>query len=118
MDRETDRSSLRRVLAVEIAIAVLAGLALPAMAIDKNYPWGRKTRFEPDSQVPGSFVNLGQTGARAKLAAKSLEVKYIFPGTAADGKLKVGDVIVGAGGKAFEVEHMKGYSPPSGGYGE
>ncbi len=90
-------------------VVAIALAASSAWGISKNYPWDRKTRFEPDNQVPGSFVNLGQTGARAKLDARSLEVRYVFKGTPADGKLKVGDVIVGAGGKAFETPHKFGW---------
>ena len=62
--------------------------------MDRNYPWDHKTGFAPDNQVPGSLVNLGQTGARAKLDVRSLEVRYVFTGSPADGKLKVGTNVI------------------------
>lgn len=99
----------RTSILVVIVALVVTFLTSSAPAVSKNYPWGRRTRFAPDNQVPGSFVNLGQTGARAKLNAVSLEVRYVFKNTPADGKLKVGDVIVGAGGKAFVTAHRFGW---------
>ena len=53
-----------------VVVWVFAALTSSARGVSKNYPWDRKTDYAPDNQVPGSFVNLGQTGVRAKLDAR------------------------------------------------
>lgn len=75
-------------------------------------PWNRKTKTGPDAAVNGFYINLGITGARAKLTEKYpqyLVIAYVFKGTPASGKLEVGDLIVGANGKPFTVAHKNGY---------
>ncbi|MCP4746287.1 MAG: hypothetical protein GY874_09135 [Desulfobacteraceae bacterium] len=77
-------------------------------------PWSQTTDVGPDAQVPGFFVNLGMTGARAKLSEsnlKALFIEYVFPDSPAAGKLEAGDQITGANGKAFETEHKNGWGP-------
>ena len=36
-------------------------------------------------------------------------MKHVFEGSPADGKVRVGDLLLGAGGKAFETPHRNGY---------
>jgi hypothetical protein len=75
-------------------------------------PWDQRAESGPDAEVPGWFYNLGITGLRAQLVAdepKALLVKYVFPTSPADGLVRVGDRIVGAGGEMFEEEHRNGY---------
>ena len=75
-------------------------------------PWNRKTDTGPDAQVNGFYINLGITGARAKLTEKYpqyLVIAYVFKATPADGKLEVDDLIIGANGKPFTVAHKNGY---------
>ena len=79
---------------------------------EDNWPWSQTTNLGPDADVPGFFINLGITGARAKITEanlRALEVAYVFSNTPAYGKLQVGDLIVGANGKAFETDHKNGY---------
>ena len=40
---------------------------------------------------------------------KALLIKYVFPGSPADGQVKIGDLIVGAGGGMFKENHRNGY---------
>jgi alpha-galactosidase len=89
--------------------------AWPAMAqvdyTDRG-PWNQRADAGPDEQVPGWFYNLGITGLRAQLIAdepRALLIKYVFPGSPADGRVMVGDVVVGAGGRMFQEAHRNGY---------
>jgi len=75
-------------------------------------PWSQRARSGPDAEVPGWFYNLGITGLRAQLVAeepKALLIQYVFPGSPAEGQVKIGDFIIGAGGRAFKEEHRNGY---------
>jgi len=102
-----------------LGFTIVIALAQPAFALRKNQPWHVTTRAEPDVQAGGWFINLGITGARAKIeldAPKILEVAYVFEDTPAFGKLKVGDKIVGANGKPFTEGHKFGYGPDFFGY--
>lgn len=97
--------------------AILCGLVLAAPSpaqvhYGKDSPWDRRADSGPDAQVPGWFYNLGVTGLRARLTdndPKALLVKYVFPKSPADGLVKVGDSIVGAGGRMFREKHRNGY---------
>jgi hypothetical protein len=78
----------------------------------KDNPWNQRAESGPDAEVPGWFYNLGITGLRAQLVAdepKALLIKYVFPKSPADGRVKVGDLIVGAGGQMFQEAHRNGY---------
>jgi hypothetical protein len=100
-------------------LAIVAGLSRPASALRKRQPWSVTTRAEPDAQAGGWFINLGITGARAKIQLESpkiLEVMYVFEATPAFGKLKVGDKIVGVNGKRFTEAHKFGYGVDYFGY--
>ncbi len=75
-------------------------------------PWSNRAGRGPDAVVPGWFYNLGITGLRVELVAEApthLVVRYVFAGTPADGKVRVGDHIVGAGRAAFTEPHRNGY---------
>jgi len=90
-----------------------------ADALRKRPTWGITTRVLPDAQVGGWFINLGITGARAKIlleAPKTLEVAYIFDDTPAAGKLMIGDKIIGANGRPFSDAHKFGYGVDYFGY--
>lgn len=79
---------------------------------DNDSPWGRQAGSGPDAPVPGWFYNLGLTGIRAQLVEnepKALLVKYVFPDSPAHGQVEPGDLIVGAGGQAFQNPHRNGY---------
>jgi len=76
-------------------------------------PWKHTAKKGPDAVAGGWYYNLGITGMRAVLIKDrptDLLVKYVFKGTPAYGKVKVGDVITGANGKRFTVPHRNGYS--------
>jgi len=75
-------------------------------------PWDQRAESGPDAKVPGWFYNLGITGLRAQLVAdepKALLIKYVFAKSPADGHVKVGDLVVGAGGRMFNEKHRNGY---------
>ncbi len=77
-----------------------------------GHPWSQRAGSGPDAVVPGWFYNLGITGLRAQLIAdepKALLIKFVFPQSPADGRVQVGDLVVGAGGRMFESEHKNGY---------
>lgn len=52
--------------------------------------------------APGDHL-LGPTGIMARQAGKELHIQSVDAGSPADGKLKKGDVIVGANGTAFQI---------------
>jgi hypothetical protein len=109
----------RHIIRWFLGLLVLTGLTQPAAALRKHQPWDVTTRAEPDAQAGGWFINLGITGARAKIlreAPNILEVTYVFEKTPAFGKLEVGDKIVAANGKPFTEAHKFGYGPDFFGY--
>ena len=85
----------------------------------KGGTWEKTTKVGPDAQAGGWFINLGLTGARAKIPEdepKILEVTYVFEDTPTFGKLEVGDKIVGVNGKPFVTPHKFGYGVDKFGY--
>ncbi|HEY3321659.1 MAG TPA: DUF6288 domain-containing protein [Planctomycetota bacterium] len=110
-----NRCLSERLIAGCAALLVLSGAA---WAID-NPKWDLTTKTGPDAEVPGWFINLGITGARAKLtpdAPKSLQIVFVFRNTPAFGKLEKGDQIVGVNGAAFLAPHKFGYGVGKFGY--
>ena len=102
-----------------VAALLVAAMAVPAQALRKQATYDVQTKAVPDAQAGGWFINLGITGARGKLVPEAptvMEVAYVFPDTPAHGKLKVGDKIVGAGGKPFKTPHKFGYGVDYFGY--
>ncbi len=75
-------------------------------------PWNQQANTGPDAVVPGWYYNLGITGLRIELvenAPKTMVVRYVFPGSPADGKIAVGESIVGVSGASFIEAHENGY---------
>ncbi len=75
-------------------------------------PWQQRATHGPDAEVPGWYYNLGVTGLRAELVSdqpKALVIRHIFNNTPGANIIKVGDIITGAGGKAFVNPHRNGY---------
>jgi len=105
-----------------LAALLLVGLvATPAHALREGNgaTWSKTTKVQPDAEAGGWFINLGLTGARAKIPddqPKVLEVTYVFKDTPAEGRLKVGDKILGAGGHVFTTPHSFGYGVDKFGY--
>lgn len=102
-----------------IAFVACLLTVLPSQALRKNATWGKQTRVQPDAQAGGWFINLGITGARAKIDLETpteFEIAYVFPETPAHGTLKKGDRILGANGKRFTEAHKFGYGPKFFGY--
>ena len=100
------------------ALVLLLAMTFSAWAID-HPQWDLTTTTGPDAEVPGWFINLGITGARAKLTPdepKALQVMFVFKGTPAFGKLQKDDKIVGANGKEFLTPHKFGYGMGKFGY--
>ncbi|MFK7852121.1 MAG: DUF6288 domain-containing protein [Akkermansiaceae bacterium] len=101
-----------RIDTLRTAVALLLTLQVPLLfAFEENNRdrWETPIKSGPDKEVPGYLINLGPTGARATMESKSFTVKYIFSDSPAVGKLEIDDVITGANGKAFEVEHRFGH---------
>jgi len=63
--------------------------------------WEKPCKNGPDAAVPGFLFNMGPTGARGILKARSFVVKYIFSRSPAAGHLKLNDEVIGANGKQF-----------------
>jgi hypothetical protein len=83
-----------------------------AVSFTDTNPWGYKAAEGPDVEVGGWYINLGITGARAKLTnanLRSLTITYIFKNTPAYGKLQIGDLVVGVNNRAFVTPHINGY---------
>ncbi|MGC6487109.1 MAG: DUF6288 domain-containing protein [Planctomycetota bacterium] len=79
---------------------------------DDGRPWRQRASSGPDQVVDGWFYNLGVTGIRVELVADApthLVVRHVFDGSPADGEVRVGDHIVGAGGLGFFEQHRNGY---------
>jgi Family of unknown function (DUF6288) len=95
-------------------LALIALLFTPLVAqvnYKGGYPWEGRTSTGPDAEVPGWYYNLGLTGIRAELVPddpKVLVVRYVFPKTPASELVKIGDRILGAGGKSFRKDHING----------
>ena len=97
---------------VGLAFLCLASPSRAQVDYGKDSPWDQRAESGPDAEVPGWFYNLGITGLRAQLVAdqpKALLIKYVFPGSPADGHVQIGDLIAGAGGRMFREEHRNGY---------
>jgi len=99
---------------------LLSLAAAPAAApADIESAWSVTTKVGPDAAVPGWFLNLGVTGARAKItkaSPRALEVTHVFERTPAHKQLQVGDRVIGAGGERFENSHRFGYGMDVFGY--
>ncbi|MCF7674212.1 MAG: DUF6288 domain-containing protein [Akkermansiaceae bacterium] len=99
-----------------VALSLSLVLAQPASAQvhynDAGNPWKQQARGGPDAEVDGWYYNLGITGMRAQLVADQpnyLLIKHVFKATPASGKIKVGDLVIGANGAKFETPHKNGY---------
>jgi hypothetical protein len=102
-----------------LGLVLTFALAGHGHALRKRPTWDIQTQAQPDAKAGGWYINLGITGARAKIlveAPKVLEVAFVFEKTPAFGKLQVGDKIVGANGKPFEEAHKFGYGVDFFGY--
>jgi hypothetical protein len=102
-------------------LLVICMVCLPAMALREGdgATWSKTTSKGPDAQVPGWYINLGITGARAKIPddqPKVLEVMFVFKDTPAAAGLKVGDKIIGVNGRRFATAHKFGYGVGKFGY--
>ena len=100
-------------------LAILLLTSGPAWSLD-NPPWDKlKTDVGPDAAVPGWYINLGITGARAMITKEEptqLKVMYVFKRSPAFGKLEVGDKITGANRDSFTTAHKFGYGVGKFGY--
>lgn len=97
----------------------LIATAIPGHALRKNPTWDKQTRASSDAAAGGWFINLGITGARAKIhleRPQEFEVAFLFPATPAHAKLQVGDRILGVNGTPFSEPHKFGYGPKFFGY--
>ena len=92
---------------------------LPSSGLDRPL-WDKlTTKVGPDAEVPGWYLNLGITGARAMItqeAPTQLLVMYVFNHTPAVGKLETGDKIIGANDRPFVTPHKFGYGMGKFGY--
>jgi hypothetical protein len=99
-----------------LSLGLLFLVAGPASAqvhyFEDGRPWKQTVRRGPDAEVPGWFLNLGPTGLRAELlpdAPLHLGVRHVFADTPGHGVVRVGDRLIGAGGRDFDAEHQNGY---------
>ncbi|MEZ5977474.1 MAG: DUF6288 domain-containing protein [Planctomycetota bacterium] len=103
----------RTLTTVAVALAATCGTAVAQVHYhDDGNPWHQRANGGPDAEVPGWYYNLGITGLRAELvddAPTHLVVRHVFAKTPADGKVKIGDHVVGADGADFETPHRNGY---------
>ena len=95
-------SPCRRLL---VCVPLLASIFAGSAAAQVHYhadgnPWKQRAGAGPDAEVDGWYYNLGVTGLRVQLVEESsrqLLVKHVFADTPASKKVRIGDVIVGAG---------------------
>lgn len=107
---------LRSVLVALLATG-LCTAPLHAQLNTKNSDmWTHATGKGPDHDVPGFLINLGPTGARARLFEKHFEVQWIWDDSPAVGKLELGDKILGVFEKPWQESHVfggrQGYEGP------
>ena len=84
-----------------------------------NVPWDLKTTHGEDAETGGWFINLGITGARAKILQarpSEFEIAYVFEDTPAAGNLLPGDRITGIANSPFSTPHSFGYGVGKFGY--
>lgn len=107
---------------------LIAGLlfAMNAIAVYEKkdgFPWNMKLHGHHDAPIAralpeGSFMmNVGPTGIRARITHDHpayFTVKFVFPNSPAAGKIKAGDIIVGANGHVMDVPHQFGRRTVSG----
>ncbi|MSR48031.1 MAG: hypothetical protein EXS13_13395 [Planctomycetes bacterium] len=75
-------------------------------------PWVQRAQEGPDAEVPGWYYNLGLTGLRVELVESEpthLVVRHVFVGSPAQGRVRVGDHLIGASGRRFQTPHRNGY---------
>jgi len=108
-------NALLRSLLLALAALLCSGSATAQVDYTPGgWPWTAQTSTGPDAAVPGWFYNLGITGLRIELvetAPKAMLVRYVIPGSPADGVIQVGEYVVGAGGANFVQAHQNGYGP-------
>lgn len=94
MERSTQKALL---LSIGALAAVAAGVLppRPAAAEDAAVVWS------PYAAWKGRQVYLGPTGARGWVGEGRIVITQVPPGSPGAGRLRVGDVLVGAGGKAL-----------------
>ncbi|MHC5058108.1 MAG: DUF6288 domain-containing protein, partial [Planctomycetota bacterium] len=116
----------RHSAAISLSLLVTAFLGSTAHAVYEKeggkYPWGAIPTNEPDKSTGGWWINLGPTGIRARIEHEDervFVVKYVFEGSPAHGRLKVGDKIYGANGRPSATPHgfgrrsVTGYDGPT-----
>ncbi|MFN0008090.1 MAG: DUF6288 domain-containing protein [Planctomycetota bacterium] len=109
------RSSLSPPSGARVALAVLvlsAGVSAQVHYQSDGSPWNQHAESGPDAVVPGWYYNLGLSGLRVELVEKAptqLVVRYVFEGSPAEGKVEIGDALIGAGGRPFATPHRNGY---------
>lgn len=99
-------------LSAALALFVAAPAAAQVHHFPDGRPWNQRTSAGPDAEVDGWYYNLGVTGIRVQLveeAQKHLLVMHVFEDSPAARKVRVGDFIVGAGGREFASPHRNGY---------
>jgi len=109
-DHSRRRCRFAAFLGIAFAALAFASVAFAIKDSTNQNRWEKPGGDPPDKEVPGFLVNLGPTGARAVLTERTFVVKYIFRGSPAAGKLKVGDVIQGCFGRPF-AKHTFGGGP-------
>ena len=97
-------------------LAALLVLSAPAAAqvhyFPSGHPWSQQAGSGADAVVLGWFYNLGITGLRIELREerpKAMLVRFVFPGSAADGRVQPGEWVVGVDGQPFAEGHQNGY---------
>ena len=101
-----------------VATGLCGAFAAANPGIDQP-KWDLKTTVGPDALTGGWFINLGRTGIRVRLLEErptEFEVAYVFDKTPAARRIKIGDRIIGAGGRRFETPHKFGYGVGKFGY--
>ena len=105
------------------AFCLTAGSAHAVYEKKDGFPWnlplfGYHDKPIFDALPEGSFMmNVGPTGIRAKITHENpsfFTVKFVFPNSPAAGKIKAGDIIVGANNHVMDVPHQFGRRTVSG----
>ncbi len=104
-----------------LAICFTQSIALAVYEKKDGYPWNLKLHGWHDRAIAeklgqGWFLNVGPTGLRARITHEHpayFTIKFVFDNSPAAGKIKAGDIVVGANGKIMTVPHKFGRRDPS-----
>lgn len=99
-----------------VGLCLLSHSAAAVYEKPDGFPWNLSLHGDHDKPIidklgSGFFMNVGPTGIRAQITHDHpafFTVKFVFDKSPAAGKIKAGDIIIGANGHVMNVAHRFG----------